>query len=94
MALLERDVPLTALAGYAAEARRGEGRIVLVAGEAQLQQRLHLLPDIPADLGLCDPGNRDRPAIVPVPAHTLDSTGQPVTAASVCRRGRTSGDPE
>ena len=34
MALLERDVPLTALAGYAGEARRGEGRIVLVAGEA------------------------------------------------------------
>ena len=34
MALLERDVPLTALAGYAAEAGRGEGRIVLVAGEA------------------------------------------------------------
>jgi DNA-binding CsgD family transcriptional regulator/tetratricopeptide (TPR) repeat protein len=34
MALLERDVPLALLADYADQARRGEGRVVLVAGEA------------------------------------------------------------
>src|ERR1700722_10666315 len=34
MLLLERESSLTSLAGYAEEARRGEGRLVLVAGEA------------------------------------------------------------
>ena len=34
MVLLERDVPLALLADYADQARRGEGRVVLVAGEA------------------------------------------------------------
>jgi predicted ATPase len=34
MALLERELPLTSLADYADQARRGEGRVVLVAGEA------------------------------------------------------------
>ena len=34
MALLERELPLTALADYANEARRGDGRVVLVSGEA------------------------------------------------------------
>jgi predicted ATPase len=34
MALLERDGPLASLADYADQARRGEGRVVLVAGEA------------------------------------------------------------
>ena len=34
MVLLERDVPLALLADFAAQARRGEGRVVLVAGEA------------------------------------------------------------
>ncbi len=32
--LLERGAALAALAGYADEARRGDGRLVLVAGEA------------------------------------------------------------
>ena len=34
MQLLERESSLASLAGYAQEARRGEGRLVLVAGEA------------------------------------------------------------
>ena len=34
MALLERELPLTALADYANEERRGDGRVVLVSGEA------------------------------------------------------------
>ena len=34
MQLLERESSLAALAGYAGEARRGDGRLVLVAGEA------------------------------------------------------------
>src|SRR5215831_19677620 len=32
--LLERDTQLAALAEYAGEARRGDGRLVLIAGEA------------------------------------------------------------
>ena len=34
MALLERELPLRSLADYADEARRGDGRVVLVSGEA------------------------------------------------------------
>ena len=34
MQLLEREASLASLADYAREARRGEGRLVLVAGEA------------------------------------------------------------
>ena len=34
MQLLERGAALAALAGYAREARQGDGRLVLVAGEA------------------------------------------------------------
>jgi hypothetical protein len=34
MELLEREPPLASLAGFAAEARRGEGRLVLLGGEA------------------------------------------------------------
>jgi DNA-binding CsgD family transcriptional regulator/tetratricopeptide (TPR) repeat protein len=34
MRLLERDVPLASLAEYAAQARQGDGRLVLVGGEA------------------------------------------------------------
>jgi tetratricopeptide (TPR) repeat protein len=34
MRLLERDAPLASLAEYAAQARRGDGRLVLVGGEA------------------------------------------------------------
>ena len=32
--LLERDAQLAALRDYAADARRGDGRLVLIAGEA------------------------------------------------------------
>src|ERR1700734_358307 len=46
MQLLEREASLASLADYAREARRGEGRLVLVAGEAgvgksALVERLH-----------------------------------------------------
>ena len=34
MQLLERELSLALLAGYADEARHGEGRLVLVTGEA------------------------------------------------------------
>ena len=34
MSLLERESSLALLAGYAGEARQGDGRLVLVAGEA------------------------------------------------------------
>jgi putative ribosome biogenesis GTPase RsgA len=34
MQLLERVAPLAALTGYADEARQGDGRLLLVAGEA------------------------------------------------------------
>jgi predicted ATPase len=32
--LLEREPALASLAGYAAEARRGDGRLILIGGEA------------------------------------------------------------
>jgi hypothetical protein len=38
MQLLERAAALASLAGYAHEARHGDGRLVLVAGEAGLGQ--------------------------------------------------------
>src|SRR5262249_53952789 len=47
-----------------------------ISREACLQQRLHLLSEIPADLGLCDTKNRDRLAAVSLLPHALDSTGQ------------------
>ncbi len=34
MQLLERESPLACLLDYAAQARRGDGRLVLLAGEA------------------------------------------------------------
>ncbi len=58
--LLERGASLAALAGYAGEARVGEGRLVLVAGEAgigksALVERLqHDLPDARWSWGACD----------------------------------------
>src|SRR5580692_1253587 len=60
MLLLERESSLTSLAGYAEEARRGEGRLVLVAGEAgvgksALAERLERdLPDARWCWGACD----------------------------------------
>jgi DNA-binding CsgD family transcriptional regulator/tetratricopeptide (TPR) repeat protein len=60
MRLLERDVPLASLAEYAAEARRGDGRLVLVGGEAgagksALAEQLEAeLPDARWLWGACD----------------------------------------
>lgn len=60
MVLLEREQPLTLLADYADEARQGEGRVVLVAGEAGVGKSA-LLDQFAADLtdacwcwGACD----------------------------------------
>jgi DNA-binding CsgD family transcriptional regulator/tetratricopeptide (TPR) repeat protein len=58
--LLEREACLVSLAGYADEARRGEGRLVLVAGEAGVgksalvEQLHHDLPDARWSWGACD----------------------------------------
>jgi predicted ATPase len=60
MDLLEREPSLALLAGYAAEARRGDGRLVLVGGEAgvgktALLERFHRdLPDARWFWGACD----------------------------------------
>src|SRR5215468_1754356 len=60
MELLERELSLASLAGYAQEARRGDGRLVLVAGEAgvgksALVERLQdELPDARWSWGACD----------------------------------------
>jgi hypothetical protein len=60
MQLLEREPSLASLAGYAEEARRGEGRLVLVTGEAgvgksALVEHLeHDLPDARWSWGACD----------------------------------------
>jgi DNA-binding CsgD family transcriptional regulator/tetratricopeptide (TPR) repeat protein len=60
MQLLERESSLAALAGYAREARRGEGRLVLVAGEAGagksalVEQFQRDLPDARWSWGACD----------------------------------------
>jgi DNA-binding CsgD family transcriptional regulator/tetratricopeptide (TPR) repeat protein len=58
--LLERESSLASLAGYAQEARRGEGRLVLVAGEAgvgksALVEQLECdLPEARWSWGACD----------------------------------------
>jgi DNA-binding CsgD family transcriptional regulator/tetratricopeptide (TPR) repeat protein len=58
--LLERESPLALLTGYAADARRGEGRFVLIAGEAgvgksALVERLQSeLPEARWAWGVCD----------------------------------------
>jgi DNA-binding CsgD family transcriptional regulator len=60
MLLLERESPLAALAGYAREAQRGDGRLVLLAGEAgvgksALVEQLQLdLPGASWSWGACD----------------------------------------
>jgi DNA-binding CsgD family transcriptional regulator/tetratricopeptide (TPR) repeat protein len=60
MRLLERDVAMASLAEYAAEARRGDGRLVLVGGEAgagksALVEQLEAeLPDARWRWGACD----------------------------------------
>ena len=58
--LLEREACLVSLAGYADEARRGDGRLVLVAGEAGVgksalvEQLRNDLPDARWSWGACD----------------------------------------
>jgi predicted ATPase len=60
MRLLERESSMAALAGYAREARRGDGRLVLVAGEAGVgksalvEQFQRDLPDARWSWGACD----------------------------------------
>jgi len=60
MELLERESALAALAGYAREARRGDGRLVLVAGEAGVGKSALVeqfqcdLPDARWSWGACD----------------------------------------
>jgi DNA-binding CsgD family transcriptional regulator/tetratricopeptide (TPR) repeat protein len=60
MSLLEREPQLTSLAGYAREARRGDGRLVLVAGEAGVgksalvEQLQRDVPDARWSWGACD----------------------------------------
>lgn len=60
MRLLERESSLASLAGYAQEARRGDGRLVLVAGEAgvgksALVERFQSdLPGARWSWGVCD----------------------------------------
>jgi predicted ATPase len=69
MQLLERETPRVALAEYQADARRGNGRLVLVAGEAgvgksalveQLQQDI---PDARWSWGTCDGLFTPRPLV-------------------------------
>jgi DNA-binding CsgD family transcriptional regulator/tetratricopeptide (TPR) repeat protein len=58
--LLERESQLASLAEYAAEARQGDGRLVLIAGEAGVgksalvEQAEHELPDATWYWGACD----------------------------------------
>src|SRR5579863_2249956 len=60
MQLLERESSLASLAGYAEEARRGEGRLVLVAGEAGVGKSALVealerdLPEARWSWGACD----------------------------------------
>ena len=60
MQLLERESPLASLAEYADEARHGEGRLVLVAGEAGVgkstlvEQLQRDMPDARWSWGACD----------------------------------------
>ncbi|WP_407342748.1 ATP-binding protein [Pengzhenrongella phosphoraccumulans] len=83
---LERDSQVDAVLGYAAEAKAGTGRLVLVHGEAGggkstlLEQVEALLPDAAWHWGACDG------LFTPVPLAPLrdiaDSIGGPLRAAS------------
>jgi len=67
MALVEREPPLAALRQYAQEAARGEGRLVLLAGEAGVGKSVlleHLqrqLADARWSWGTCDGLSTPRP---------------------------------
>ena len=60
MELLEREASLALLAGYAAEARQGDGRLVVLGGEAGVGKTALLerfqrdLPDARWSWGACD----------------------------------------
>src|SRR5262245_52286369 len=67
MRLLERETPLASLMEYVGEARRGEGRLVLVAGEAGIGKSA-LVEQLQRDIsdarwywGVCDPLSTPRP---------------------------------
>jgi DNA-binding CsgD family transcriptional regulator/tetratricopeptide (TPR) repeat protein len=67
MALLERESPLASLLEYARDARQGDGRLVLVAGEAGVGKSA-LVEQLQADLpgarwswGMCDGLSTPRP---------------------------------
>ena len=67
MALLERQLQLDALDEYAADVRRGEGRLALVSGEAGvgksalLEEFERRLPDARWSWGVCDGLSTPRP---------------------------------
>src|SRR3954447_4508316 len=67
MALLERESSLAALTEYAAEALQGDGRLVLVAGEAGagkstlVEEFQRALPDAVWAWGACDGLSTPRP---------------------------------
>jgi len=49
--LLEREAQLSALREYAAEAAGGQGRLVLIAGEAGVGELLEVLAEHPREVG-------------------------------------------
>src|SRR5262245_31456359 len=67
MQLLERETPLASLLDYVGDARLGEGRLVLVAGEAGVgkstlvEQLQRLVPDARWSWGSCDGLSTPRP---------------------------------
>lgn len=89
MDLLERVLSLAQLSEYAAEARRGEGRLVVVGGEAGvgktalLEQCRRELPDARWSWGACDGLFTPRPL-----GPLYDLAGQPGGELSgLCARG-------